>query len=50
MPFCNYCYSYIDGLTWSNVQDAFVCPICRVIIADNPSELVEWMESQDEEI
>jgi hypothetical protein len=50
MPICHDCYSYIDGLVVSRMHGGLICPVCMNVIADNPSALIEWMESQDEEI
>jgi hypothetical protein len=50
MAYCNDCYSYIDGPKYDRKSGAFVCPICASIIADNPSMLLAWNETQDQEI
>ena len=50
MPICHDCYSYIDGLVVSHMYGGLICPVCMAVIASNPSALLEWMESQDEEI
>jgi predicted RNA-binding Zn-ribbon protein involved in translation (DUF1610 family) len=50
MPYCNDCYSYIDGPKWDGKKYAFVCPACGTTIADNPSTLSEWAETQTQEI
>lgn len=50
MAYCNDCYSYIDGPKYDRKSGAFVCPICTSIIADNPSMLLAWNETQDQEI
>ena len=45
MPICHDCYSYIDGLVLNREYGGLICPVCMTVIADNPSALLEWMES-----
>lgn len=50
MPNCPECHSYINGLVVIRMHGGLICPECMTIIADDPSTLAEWAESQDEEI
>ncbi len=48
MPNCPECHSYINGLVVIRMHGGLICPECMTIIADDPSTLAEWTESQDE--
>lgn len=48
MSICPECSSYINGLVVIRMHGGLICPVCMTIIADDPSTLAEWTESQDE--
>ena len=45
MPICHDCHNYIDGPVLNREYGGLICPVCRAVIVDDPSALLEWMES-----